>query len=316
MRPVTPQPSVSIVIPAAHAADSLLKALTSVAAQDYPNVVEVVVAAGDTASGEVAATSGAVVVDNSSGRTATAMNLAIAHSTGEIIVRVDAHSSIPPHYVSRVVDLIETTGADNVGGMQVPVGSTFWGKAVAAAMSSTAGAGDASYRIGGQPGPTDTVYLGAFRRSTLERLGGYDEGFVRHQDYELNERIRESGGTVWFDPELQVEYRPRSSLAALARQYFGYGTWKRWFLRKHPGSLRPRQWAPPVLIIGLGLSLVGSLLWPQFLLLPAFYAVALVLSGLLMLPHAGLPALGTPLVLAVMHISWGLGFLIGQTRDK
>lgn len=316
MRPVTPQPSVSIVIPAAHAADSLLKALTSVAAQDYPNVVEVVVAAGDTASGEVAATSGAVVVDNFSGRTATAMNLAIAHSTGEIIVRVDAHSSIPPHYVSRVVDLIETTGADNVGGMQVPVGSTFWGKAVAAAMRSTAGAGDASYRIGGKPGPADTVYLGAFRRSTLERLGGYDEGFVRHQDYELNERIRESGGTVWFDPELKVEYQPRSSLAALARQYFGYGTWKRWFLHKHPGSLRPRQWAPPVLIIGLGLSFVGSLLWPQFLLLPAFYAVALVLSGLLMLPHAGLPALGTPLVLAVMHISWGLGFLIGQTRDK
>ena len=310
------QVSVSVVIPAANAAGTLGDTIRSIEAQDYPYSVEIVVAAADEASTNAARRAGVTIVNNPSGTTPEGLNFAITRSTGEIIVRVDAHSTIPPHYISRVVDLIETTGADNVGGMQVPVGTTFWERATAAAMSSAAGSGDAGYRVGGEPGPTDTVYLGAFRRSTLERLGGYDEGFVRHQDYELNERIRESGGTVWFDPELQVEYRPRSSFRALARQYFGYGTWKRWFLHKHPGSLRPRQWAPPVLIIGLGLSLVGSLLWPQFLLLPALYAVALVVAGLLMLPRAGLPALGTPLVLAVMHISWGLGFLIGQIRDK
>ena len=107
---------------------------------------------------------------------------------------MDAHSVIPPGYLDRAVQILIDTGADVVGGMQVPVGRTAWEKAIAAAMSSRLGAGDARYRIGGKPGRADTVYLGVFRKSTLERLGGYDEHFDRNQDYELNQRIRDSGG--------------------------------------------------------------------------------------------------------------------------
>ncbi len=146
--------------------------------------------------------------------------------------------------------------------MQVPVGNTASEKAIAAAMSSRLGAGDARYRIGGKAGPADTVYLGVFLRSTLERLGGYDEHFDRNQDYELNQRIRDSGGTVWFDPDLEVSYRPRGSLSALARQYFDYGRWKREFARHHPGSLRPRQLAPPLLVTGLVVAILAGFWWP------------------------------------------------------
>ncbi len=309
-------PTVSIVIPAANSASTIGEAIQSVQAQDYPHIVDIVVAAADEESADAARKAGARVVENSSRLTPVALNLAIAASSGEVVVRVDAHSTVPPDYVTTAVSTLLETQADNVGGMQVPVGSSFWSRAIAAAMASPAGSGDARYRIGGPPGPAETVYLGVFRRSTLERLGGYDESYVRHQDYELNERIRAEGGTVWFDPRLKVSYQPRSTLRELARQYFDYGSWKRAFSRANPGSLRLRQMAPPVMVIVLAGSFVASLWSPWALLVPGVYVAGLVLAGLLGVNRAGISALGVPLALATMHLSWGLGFLVGQTRER
>lgn len=309
-------PTVSVVMPASRAAASMANSLHAILEQDYPAIVEVVVAAADRETAEAARLPGVTVIDNPSGSTPAALNLAIAHSTGEVIVRVDAHSTIPPDYVSRAVSTLQETKADNVGGMQIPVGTSFWERAIAAAMTSPAGAGDARYRIGGDPGPVDTVYLGVFRRSLLEKLGGFDESFRRHQDFELNQRIRAAGGTVWFDPELRVEYRPRGSIGALARQYFGYGTWKRSFARRHPSSLQPRQLAPPILVVSVGASLALSPLLPWTLLVPGAYVIGLIAAAARTVPKVGSAAVGVPVALATMHFSWGLGFLIGQTSDE
>lgn len=310
------QPTVSIVIPAANAADTIGESLRAIADQDYPNIVDVVVTAADEATAAAARLAGATVVENPSGKTPAALNLAIAASRGDIVVRVDAHSTIPPGYVARAVLTLMETNADNVGGMQVPVGRSFWSRAIAAAMSSPAGAGDARYRIGGKAGPVDTVYLGAFRRATLDRLGGYDESFVRHQDYELNARIRREGGTIWFDPALRVEYTPRSSLRLLARQYFDYGTWKSWFARSNRRALRPRQLAPPLLVIALAVSLAAAVFSPWSLLVPGVYLLGLVVAGLATVPTTGIAVAGVPIALLTMHLSWGVGFLTGQMRDR
>ena len=256
------------------------------------------------------------VVDNPSGLTPVGLNKAIDSGRGEIVVRVDAHSVIPPGYVSTAVHTLLETGAGNVGGMQVPVGDTFWSRAIAASMASPAGSGDARYRIGGEAGPVETVYLGTFRRSTLEDLGGYDESFRRHQDYELNERIRRAGGVVWFEPSLRVSYRPRSSLVTLARQYFEYGTWKRSFARANPGSLLPRQVAPPFLVVALGASIGLGFVNPVLWLVPVAYLVALIGAAVLTLPTSGAAAIGVPVTLTTMHLAWGLGFLFGQTRER
>lgn len=313
---VVSKPSVSIVIAAAAAVEYLPSALRAVAEQDYEGPIEVILAAADTETARVARARGVTVIPNPKGTTPTGLNLATANSRGDVLVRVDAQSVIPKDYVSRVVDTLFATGADNVGGMQVPNGETFLERSIAAAMSSPFGAGDARYRIGGPAGPTDTVYLGAFRRSVFERLGGFDEAFHRHQDYELNQRIRASGGTVWLEPQLEVLYRPRRSLTALARQYFQYGRWKRYFARRHPGSLRARHWAPPALILILCASLVGAI-WTPWALAPlALYALALLLIGLASLPRIGAPAFLMPVALAVMHVSWGVGFVFGQTRES
>ena len=314
-------PSVSVIIPARDSARDLQPCLEAVLSQDYPGQFDVIIAVGPSTDGtervaaDIAAQDHRVkLVPNPAGSTPAALNAAIAASSGSIVARVDGHAVLPAGYLREAVRTLEATGADNVGGIQAATGQTVFEQAVACAMSSRFGVGNSPFHYGGEAGPTDTVYLGVFRRSALERVGGFDESLVRNQDYELNWRIRDTGGVVWFDPELRVRYRPRSTLRGLATQYFQYGQWKREVLRRHPRSVRVRQLIPPAAVVANVSGLVVGLTsrrgrWA--LLVPGGYAAATVAAAVVagrgqpLSVRAKLPA-----VFAVMHHAWGTGFLV------
>lgn len=309
----TTLPTVSVIIPAANAAEHLPRALESVDRQNYPNIIEVIVATSDRESTDAATShERAIVVDNPSGSTPTALNLAWLASTGDIIARCDVQSVLPPGYISRAVETMRRTGAANVGGRQVPIGETRFQRAIAAAMTSPLGAGDARYRRGGTEGAVETVYLGVFDRRVLEDLNGFDEAFLRTQDYELNHRIVKSGAIVWFDPELAVEYTPRKTLGEIAMQYYEYGVAKRQFGRRHQGSLRWRQLLPPLFVVGLAGSILLSIWWPLALLAPAGYLVVVLTAGV----ATRVSPLRTATAIVTMHVSWGIGFLSGKWSTK
>jgi succinoglycan biosynthesis protein ExoA len=317
MRPLPDLATVSVVVPAKGAADVVADAVASALAQD--GVDEVVVAAGDDATRAAVDAIGdprVRAVDNPSGRTPDALNAAIEASSGEVVVRLDAHAELPPGYVSRAVGTLRRTGAANVGGMQVPTADRGFAAAVAAAMRSPAGAGGATYRVGGEEGPADTVYLGVFRREALTAVGGFDPRFTRNQDAELNLRLRRAGFQVWFDPSLAVAYQPRDRVGTLASQYLQYGRWRRLTARTHAGSLAARQLAAPALVLGLvGATLLGAATgwWLVLGLAAAVYAAALVIAAATAVPVLRMvPA--TALALATMHLAWGVGFLLGPPR--
>jgi glycosyltransferase involved in cell wall biosynthesis len=300
----------------------LRAAVEHVLAQDYAGPLEVVVALGpsrdrtDAIAAELTQDPRVRTVRNPSGRTPAGLNAAIAVATGEVIVRVDGHAMLPPDYVSRAVQDLQETGADNVGGMMAAEGVTSFEKAVARAMTSRFGVGNAPFHTGGEAGPADTVYLGVFRRAALARVGGYDESFQRAQDWELNFRLRSTGGTVWFDPALRVAYRPRPDLHSLARQYFHYGRWRRVVARQHQGSVNARYLAPPAAVLalmaGTALGLVG---WPLGFLAPVGYAAALLVGSALTARGLAMPVVERlPLVYACMHLTWGVGFLTSPRR--
>ena len=308
-------PGVSIVIPARNEAAALPAALASALAQDYAGATEVIVADGSDGPAMAAAVRAQFpavrLVANPHGHTPGGLNHAVRAAVHRIIVRCDARCVLPPDYVRIAVATLERTGAANVGGRQRPVGTNAFTRAVALAMTSALGAGDARYRLGGAEGPADTVFLGAYRREALEAAGGFDETLLRNQDYALNWRFRERGEIVWFDPALRVEYRPRENLRALARQYCAYGWWKSIMLRRHPGSWRWRQIAAPALALGLAGS--GALAMAGMAgaaaLLPLSY-LAILATGA---AHAGwrrrdAAALLMPPVLATMHLAWAAGF--------
>ncbi len=296
----------------------LVEAVGAVLGQDHEGPIEVVLALGPSRdrTNEVAAAIAAKdprirLVQNSSGRTPSGLNAAIAASTSEIIVRVDGHTKLPSNYISTAIEVLARTGADNVGGVMAAEGVTRFEEAVAAAMRSPLGVGAARFHVGGKAGPADTVYLGVFRKSALIRVNGYDERFVRAQDWEMNHRITKSGGLVYFTPDLRVSYRPRPSLKALARQYFEYGRWRRVVIRENRETVNLRYLAPPLALIGSLLGLLAGLISPVFLLLPALYLAFLIFATLSIPgPLRARPFL--PIVLAVMQMSWGWGFLTSR----
>lgn len=322
--PAVPDPAdlplVSVVMPILDEERHLADAVAMVLCQDWPGPLEVVLALGPSTdrTDEVAAALAAGdprvrLVRNPSGRTPDALNAAIGAARGEVVVRVDGHAEIPAGYVRTAVAALEATGADNVGGRMDAQGTTPLQRAVAAAMRSPLGVGPAKFHTGGGAGPADTVYLGVFRKAALERVGGYDPRFTRSQDWELNHRLRSTGGTVWFTPDLVVTYRPRSSLRALARQYRDYGRWRRVVARTHEGTLNLRYLAPGTMVLGTTAAAIVGLLWPPALLVPAGYLAAVAVGGAAITRGERWPVrlLAGP-VLATMHWSWGWGFLTSQ----
>lgn len=320
-------PGVSVVMPVLNEEAHLAEAVGAILDSDYAGPLQVVLALGPStdATDDVAARLTAHddrvrTVSNPTGRTASALNAAIAEADHDIIVRVDGHAVIPRDYVAIAVRTLEETGADNVGGIMGAEGVTDFERAVAAAMTSWFGVGGAAFHIGGGAGEALTVYLGCFRRSALERVGGFDESMVRAQDWELNHRIRATGGLIWFTPELRVSYRPRGSLGRLARQYHGYGRWRREVARRHPETVSPRYLAPPLALIavagGTAMGLAGLATGSRPLLLGFVFPAGYLAANLVASARAarGLPASSArwlPAVFATMHGSWGAGFLRG-----
>lgn len=326
-------PGVSVVMPVLNEEQHLEAAVAGVLGQEYPGELEVVLAVGPSrdatrriADQLVTADRRVRVVDNPAARTPHALNLAVAAAHHDVIVRVDGHGMLTDGYVRRAVELLVETGAANVGGVMDAQGSTPFEEAVAAAYTTKLGLGGSSFHLAeSEAGPVETVFLGVFRREALQAVGGFDETMHRAQDWELNHRLLASGRAVWFSPELRVTYRPRSSVRALATQMYDTGKWRREVIRRYPDTANVRYLAPPLataaIVVGVLLGTVGSLTGSRLLRLgwtaPAGYTVV-VLGGTAVTSRSMSDAarLRLPLVLAVTHLSWGAGFLVGLRRAR
>jgi hypothetical protein len=324
-------PPVSVVMPVRDEEGHLADSVRHVLAQDYPGPLELVLSVGpshdrteqiarELAAGEPRIT----VVANPSGTIPAALNAAVRAARHSMIARVDGHAMLPTGYLSTAVALLAETGAADVGGIMAAEGVTTFEQAVAWGMTSKAGVGSAGWHTGGGAGPADSVYLGVYRREAIEQAGGYDEGMLRAEDWELNYRIRARGGLIWFTPELRVTYRPRASVRRLASQYLHYGRWRRVVMREHPETASLRYLAPPAAAALAGLGLLAGLAglagiaagapavgWlTTGLVIPLTYlaGIAAISAALSRGVPAGVRA-RLPLVLCVMHMCWGTGFL-------
>mgnify|MGYP000314121983 FL=1 len=309
-------PAVSVILPVlneeAHLEDSILAILS----QDYQGSFEVILALGpsrdrtnEIANALVARDARVKLVANPTGKTAAGLNLAVAASQNPVIVRVDGHAEIPKNYLTLAVEILRETGAVNVGGVMAAEGITKFEKAVARAMRSPLGVGASRFHTGGAAGEADTVYLGSFRREAINQAGGFDERYTRAQDWELNHRLRKNGGVIYFDPRLQVTYRPRPTLRKLAKQYFQYGTWRRVVSRSHSGTINMRYLAPPVTLLGCAISIItGALLNPILYLPAAVYAVFVAISSVA-IARSIREFISLLAIIPTMHFAWGAGFI-------
>ena len=305
-------------MPVRNEARHISAAVQAVLAQQYEGELDIwiAVAPSDDATEElvkemVEAHENVFSVKNPCGVTPAGLNAAISASAGEVIVRVDGHVRLCDGYIATAVRTMAKTGAVNVGGRQFAIGTTGFEKAVAAVMTSVIGSGGAEYRVGETEKSVDTVFLGVFDRKAGDEAGWFDESLIRNQDYEFNIRLRKAGGIIWFNPALVVEYQPRSSIRALARQYFDYGRFKAHVVRLHRSSMRLRQFLPPVATFLLSFSVLASFWVSPALLLPIGY-FAIVAAGVTGSVQVRLRAL---VIAPVMHFSWSFGLFKGFLRS-
>lgn len=304
-------PRVSVIVPARDEERYIEACVASIVAQQVEGGIEVIVADGGSRdrTTELARAAGARVVANPSGTIPTGLNAALAATEGDVVVRFDAHAEMPPGYVEACLRaLAEESGAANVGGWREARGLGPWGRAVATALASPAGVGHA--RIWRRPPAgtarldVDTVPLGAWHADELRAAGGWRDDLLANEDYELNHRLRSSGGRVVFDPEIWSVYRPRESLGAVASQYWRYGTWKAAMVADSPESLKPRQLAP----VGLLAVIAAAPFSSRARRATVLYAAAL---GALAAEKRQWRLAPT---LAAMHVPWAAGLAAGLAR--
>ena len=309
-------PAVSVILPVLNEEPHLAESVAAILSQDYSGAFEVILALGpsrdrtDEIARALASKDRRIkLVANPTGKTAAGLNLAIATSVSPIIVRVDGHAKIPNNYLSLAVEILRTSGAVNVGGVMAADGVTKFEIAVARAMRSRLGVGASRFHTGGAAGEVDTVYLGAFRREAINAVGGFDERYTRAQDWELNYRLRKNGGKIYFDPRLQVIYRPRPDLKKLAKQYFQYGRWRRVVSRSHSGTINLRYLAPPFALVGTIASLFMGLAINPLFYLPAFIYGLFVVIAAIFIAKSPREFILLFAIIPTMHFAWGAGFI-------
>jgi succinoglycan biosynthesis protein ExoA len=322
-------PTVSIIIPVRNEERFIEACLASVLAQDYPaDRVEILLVDGMSTDrtrelaaavlAERIADGSAHILDNPRGIAPTAMNIGISTSKQDVIVRVDGHTTLPPDYVRRCVEVLQETGSQCVGGAIRTLGSGAVGRAIAAAQSSRFGVGGVAFRTGrSTAGPVDTVPFGAYPREVFARIGDFDAELVRSQDDELNFRLQQAGGTVWYDPAICTDYFANRSLRRFWRQYFQYGEYKVRVAQKRNGFASVRHVVPATFVAATAASLLLAVArreprWALTVLGP--YAIANGAASIAAARRTQAHPARVAVAFTVLHTSYGTGFLSGVWR--
>jgi len=313
-------PMVTIAMPALNEEHYLEACIASVQAQDYPaDRIEILVADGRSTdrTREILARLSAAdprikLIDNPDRLQAAGLGKMVKAALGDIIVRMDVHCEYAPDYVRKCVEVLEKTGADNVGGAQRAKAKTFFQKALCAALDSPMGVGGARYRHPDAEGFVDTVFLGAFRRKVFETVGLWDPRAITNEDSELNQRILEAGGQIYLSREIVVHYFPRDSLKSLAKQYYRYGRGRARTLLKLGKFTNIRPALPFLAVSGEALMLALPPLWPLASAALATYVLATGAEAVRVGSKVGVAAIPTVWsIFPVLHVSHGIGFAAG-----
>jgi glycosyltransferase involved in cell wall biosynthesis len=314
-----------VIVPCRNEAGYIERFVADVLAQEpVEGGVEVIIADGRSSDGTrealaqlAAADPRVVVIDNPAGTVSHGLNAALGRARGSVIARMDVHTSYATDYLRRCVEVLESSGADNVGGPARTRAIGLVSRAIAIGYASSFAVGGARFHDPDHAGDVDTVPYGCWRKRTLTDLGGFDEALVRNQDDELNLRLRLRGGRIHQSPAIRSWYHPRDSLPALARQYFQYGYWKVRVIRKHGQPASWRHLVPGAAVAAGGALAAASPFSAAALVILAIASATWLLlalaAGVAACRRAGdwaaLPLM--PAVFATYHAAYGAGFLAG-----
>lgn len=325
------KPFISIIIPCYNEVNFIKKFLQNIVDQDYPREkVEVFLVDGISNDGtrEEIATfiksySYIHLLDNEKRYVPFALNKGILNSSGEVIIRMDVHAEYPSDYFSTLVESLYQLKADNVGGswITLPGNSAIKSLAIASALSSPFGVGNAYYRLNIKTiRQVDTVPFGCYRKSVFDRIGLFDEDLLRNQDDGFNAKLTKSGGKIFLIPDIKIRYYARTSIKSIVKMFYQYGLFKPLGNKKAGRPATLRQFVPPLFVLFLIFCGIGTLFTNSALLVGipglAFYLlINLIFTFSISIKHSQ-PRLifYMPWIFFILHISYGFGYLHGIVR--
>lgn len=319
-------PFVTVIMPICNEAATIERSLGAIRTQNYPcKKMQILIAVAESTDETLKiierikkSDNRISILENPGYIVSTGINLALKQARGDFIIRIDGHTIIAPDYIGSCVAEWQRTKAENVGGRMNALGQNGFGQVVAVATSSVFGVGDARFHYSDKEEYVDSVYMGAWPRSIFSKLGGFDEELVRNQDDEFNYRICETKGKILLSPSITSLYFVRSSPMSLWKQYFQYGFWKVRVLQKHPRMMRLRHFVPALFIFSIILSSILSTVTKNYDLLTILLLIYLIINLIFSILQ-GIKICITypillPLVFAILHVSYGTGFLTGCVR--
>jgi succinoglycan biosynthesis protein ExoA len=322
-----PRPCVTLIVPIRNEEASIGDCLDALVNQSFRDL-EILVIDGMSNDRTVAIVEEFMAKDarirlvvNEKRLTQIALNVGLAQARGTFLVRVDGHSLAAPDYVERIVDHLKSEEFAGVGGTKLAVGGeSVMSQVIASALSSRFGVGGSIYHYAQETAWVDHIPFGAYRVDLLRRLGGWDESLLANEDFELDYRIRRSGGRLLLDPKIRVYWKTSQTLRDLSRQYQRYGRGKAAVARIHPDSLKLRHMFPAAVF----LTILGSVItvvilekpWPLLFNLPYGAFLVAALGDRALRKSAGRSPWMVPAVLVTMEMSWAWGFLRDITKKS
>jgi len=319
---------VSVIMPVRNEADFIEQAVQSILDNEYPaGNMEILVVDGmsDDGTREIVerlsqADSRVKLLDNPRRIVPPAMNIGIKAARGDVFVRIDGHARVPEDFIGKSVQCLrEHPDAWVAGGYIETVADNYIGGAIASAMRSPIGVGNARFRTGDYDGWVDTLAFGMHHKWVVDKIGYFDEELVRNQDDEFNLRIILAGGKICMSKSIRSTYFSRTSLSNLWRQYFQYGFWRIRTFQKHKRPATPRQLVPLLFVLSILLLGVAGFLWTPFWILLVTEIILYVLGLIVGAFDVGRKsewrfAPIAPLVFMILHFAYGLGSFWGVIR--
>ena len=320
--------TVSIICPVFNEEKYIEACIVSILEQDYPKeAMEVLFIDGnstDNSTGIIkrytAQYSFLKLLNNPERIVPYALNKGVEAAKGEVIMRLDAHCTYPTNYISELVRYLYQLNADNVGGVwnTQPAKDTPICQAIAFASSHPFGVGGSMHKIGASKiMETDTVPFGCYKREIFDKTGLFDTDLVRNQDDEFNGRLLNLGGKIYLIPQVIINYTARDTLCKMRKMYYQYGLYKPLVNKKLGAPATVRQFFPILFLLGLTIGGVVCMIWPlllhfytSVLLLYLFIGIVVGSMGAIR-AHQPLLALLMPYVFFNIHMSYGIGYLVG-----
>ena len=322
-------PLVTIIIPVLNERKYIKNFLKDILNQDYPkDNIEIFIIDGGSKDGTIDILNKfllqnqslrAVLLIEPDKNVASAVNIGAKKANGKIIMKMDAHTEYAPDYILKCVEYLRREDIDCVGGPMRPIGDNYISTTISLSYRTSFGTGGGKFHNINYQGYADTVYLGAYKKNTFEKLGGWDEKIMDTDDDDFNYRLRKAGGKIFLTPEIKSHYHVRGSLKKLWDQYFRYGYSQVSFIKKHRAFISPLNFIPSLFVLGVAISFLLSFFYnffgtTLFLVLISYFVFSFLISLKLSFRNGFKYFLLLPLTFLILHLSYGVGFLKGTIK--